>query len=248
VLAPRRAEYGDRLIVLHHPQSKGMEAASNAGLRASQSDYAVIHDDDDTWHAEFLSECVARLDKESDQIAGVATHSTRVLEDIKEGSIVNQVTMAYNNWLEAISLYQMAASNTFPPISFLFRRRILDELGCFREDLPVLGDWEFHLRVLHKYEIALIPRELANYHFRRDSLNAVYANTVTGAIDKHAYYDARLRNELLREDLQKGRFGIGLLVNVARGFEQIGKEIDRGSAFTFFKDKVYHLAKRARLI
>lgn len=43
-----------RVRIIHHPESKGMEAASNAGISALDTDYAIIHDDDDSWAPEFL--------------------------------------------------------------------------------------------------------------------------------------------------------------------------------------------------
>jgi glycosyltransferase involved in cell wall biosynthesis len=248
LVAARCARYGDRVKVLHLLVSGGMEAASNAGLRATKSELAVIHDDDDSWSPEFLAECVAWLDAHPDpKLAGVVTHSVRIDEDIEDGAIVRVERLPYNHWMRAITLYRMAASNSFPPISFVFKRAVLDEVGWFREDLPVLGDWDFHLRVLCKYEIGLIPRELANYHFRREA-SSVYSNSVTGALARHHHYDALLRNELLRKDLADGKFGLGVLVNLSRQLEDLTQAINRGSAFTYVKDTVYNLAKKAKLI
>ncbi len=249
LLAPRRARYVDRLHVIHHERSKGMEAASNAGLRASDSEYVVIHDDDDSWHADFLSECVEYLEHNAPVagLAGVVTHSARIYEDIEDERIVNVVRAPYNNWMRGVSLFRMAASNSFPPISFLYRRAVLDEVGYYREDLPVLGDWEFHLRVVRKFDLGVIPRELANYHFRRDSAPGEYSNTVTAAVDKHRFYEALLRNEWLRKDLDAGRLGLGFIANVARPLDELTSSLGQ-NAFNYVKDKVYFIAKRAKLI
>lgn len=46
-----------------------MEAASNAGLAATTSEYVAIHDDDDLWAPEFLERTVAALE-ESGAIGG----------------------------------------------------------------------------------------------------------------------------------------------------------------------------------
>ena len=40
--------------VVHISSSRGMEAASNAGVEKTSSKYVTIHDDDETWEAEFL--------------------------------------------------------------------------------------------------------------------------------------------------------------------------------------------------
>ena len=53
----------DTVIVIHNPKPVGLEAASNIGLKSSDSEYVVVHDDDDTWHPEFL-EKTTFVDKE----------------------------------------------------------------------------------------------------------------------------------------------------------------------------------------
>ena len=40
-----------------------MEAASNLGVRSSESTYIAIHDDDDLWDPQFLERTVATLDE-----------------------------------------------------------------------------------------------------------------------------------------------------------------------------------------
>ena len=47
VLAPFRNDFGDKLSVINHAASLGMEAASNAGLAVASGRYFAIHDDDD---------------------------------------------------------------------------------------------------------------------------------------------------------------------------------------------------------
>jgi glycosyltransferase involved in cell wall biosynthesis len=247
----QRARYGGRVRVVHNPRSVGMEAASNVGIRNSQSRYIVIHDDDDSWQPEFLAECVAYLEApERATVGGVITHARMVVERI-DGDQVEEVRSApFNDWIRHITLYRMAVSNMFPPISFLFRRAIADEIGLFREDLPVLGDWEFHLRVIARCEIGVIGKLLANYHHRRTLKDGIYANTVIGGVDNHAFYDAKIRNDMLRQDLQANRLGLGMLVSVAGGLEGpfAQPRWRQENLFTYVKDKVYFLAQKAKLI
>ena len=48
--------YQGRLQILHLPESVGMQSASNAAIEASESDFIIIHDDDDSLHPELLGE------------------------------------------------------------------------------------------------------------------------------------------------------------------------------------------------
>ena len=47
---------------LLHTDGIGMEAASNLGVRESESTYVTVHDDDDLWDPKFLKHTVAALD------------------------------------------------------------------------------------------------------------------------------------------------------------------------------------------
>ncbi len=223
--------YAGRLRVIHNPDSLGMEAASNVGVSNSESAFIVIHDDDDTWHPDFLLRCVAYLEAPppvlDTPVAGVVTWSNRIIESFDGVEARTLKVEPLNTWMKEISLYRLAANNPFPPISFLFARSALEQLGGFREDLPVLGDWHFHLRFSAQYEIGLIPELLANYHYREAITSGIYGNTVTAGEATHQRYDLLLRNDWLRADLQSGRLGLGFLVNFVASVELMNRNVER---------------------
>jgi glycosyltransferase involved in cell wall biosynthesis len=226
VVAEYRDGFRGRCKVIHNTKSVGMEAASNIGLRSSNSDYVVIHDDDDSWDPMFLKKCVEGLDRNlGTTFAGVVTYSLRILERVEGDRIVRQHVEPFNTWLTSVTLYRMAASNVFSPISFVYRRSVLDEIGYYREDLPVLGDWEFNLRFMKKYDILLIPEELAYYHHRLQSKTGEYSNSVVKDDSKHKFYDTLIRNELLREDMNSNVVGLGYLVNISKSFEIVHAQL-----------------------
>lgn len=226
LLAPLRPLYGKRLLVVHNEKSRGMEAASNIGIRASKSNYLVIHDDDDSWHPDFLKECVTWMEEHrpTGHHAGVVTHSIRVLESINGGRVEHVSNEDFNTWLDHVNLFRMAAINNFPPISFVFRRSVWEELNGFNEQLPVLGDWEFNLRVLAQWNIGVIPKKLANYHHRVNLQTTSYGNTVIGGNETHMTFDNIMRNDLLRDELRSGNLGLGFLLNVSREFQRLSNQ------------------------
>lgn len=230
VIGPYQKTYQGRLIIINNPISVGMEAASNIGIRATSSEYVTIHDDDDSWEPLFLESCLNFMDDKSKPLlkreyGGVITYSQRIIEKI-EGEIIHKIRIEpFNTWMSHVSLYRLASSNIFPPISFVFKREVLEKVGYFREDLPVLGDWDFHLRVCLKHDIGLIPELLANYHHRVDLKSGVYANTVFTANDQHRIYENLYRNELLREDFELGKAGLGLIVNMGQSFERLHGQV-----------------------
>ncbi|MFC0213244.1 glycosyltransferase family 2 protein [Paenibacillus chartarius] len=216
-----------KIITIHNPESVGMEAASNIGIKKVESDYIVIHDDDDSWHPTFLERTVNHLTnvEKSKNVKGVITHSTRIIERIENDTVIIDFKEPYNTWINSVTLYRMAAGNVFPPISFVFKREVIDEIGLYREDLPVLGDWDFHLRFIEKYNIDVIHEQLAYYHHRVTLQHGDYSNSVFGGNNKHLYYDTFLRNDYLRKDLEQNKVGLGFLVNIAKSFEVVHAQI-----------------------
>jgi glycosyltransferase involved in cell wall biosynthesis len=204
-------------IAIHREASGGMEAAANAGIRATSSRYIAIHDDDDSWERPFLAATVAALEKHGDFV-GVVTHSMAVIEEFLGDSIVTISRRRRTPWLRAVHLADLAVTNQFPPISLLFRRAAYEAVGGFDEGFPVLGDWEFNLKLAVQGDILVLPRALANYHVRVTGGASIarYANSIVDERELHHLQDAVFRNRLLRADMAAGRIGIGILVALAR--------------------------------
>src|SRR5262249_18909405 len=60
-----------RCRLLHREVSSGMEAASNFGVLHSRSRFVVLHDDDDSWHPDFLWATVGFLEASGARYQGV---------------------------------------------------------------------------------------------------------------------------------------------------------------------------------
>ena len=74
-----------RIRVIHNAHSTGMEAASNLGLRSSSGTYVTIHDDDDSWHPQFLERSVAELGRTG--LRGVVTGVLMIHEEVDRDDI-----------------------------------------------------------------------------------------------------------------------------------------------------------------
>jgi glycosyltransferase involved in cell wall biosynthesis len=216
-IAIEARERGLATTVIHNEASRGMEAASNAGIRACDSEFLVIHDDDDSWDPAFLDTCVAFLRAEP-HYGGVVTHSVKVEEELTADGVREIARSPFNPGLLSVYLVDIVHVNLFPPISFLYRRTALDRVGLYDESLPVLGDWEFNLRFLQYFDIGVVPRGLANYHHRAALTAAAddYGNTLYAGRSRHIEYDALIRNRMLRGDLERGALGLGFLLSFGR--------------------------------
>lgn len=208
--------YAGRVILMSAEESLGMEAASNLGIRGSVSDYVLIHDDDDSLQPAFLERALGYLDAANwPTLKGVITLSNLVYERIEGDTIVVQGTSLYREMSGCVGIAEMAVVNQFPPISFLYHRDVLDEIGLYDERLPVLGDWDFNLRFLSSFDIGVFPEPLANYHQRPTTSSAQYGNSLFAQKERHAFYDRIIRNGQLRAAHAQGMPALGLLLNIA---------------------------------
>lgn len=181
--------------------SGNMEAASNAGLAATTSEYVAIHDDDDLWAPEFLERTVAALDE-----SGALMCTTRVVERYErenaDGEFEVYEERIFHDGLPSVGLQFLFRTNRAVPIGILYRRSLHELVGFYNESLPVVGDWEFNMRAASVADILLVDEPLAYWSLRPDAEGSE-ANSVKRQAD-HAYFDSLVRARAIREDLQAG--------------------------------------------
>ena len=218
-LAPYADRYAGRLTVVHNAKSLGMQGASNAGLARADGDYVAIHDDDDEWHPEFLAATVAFLDEKGQESVyqGVIAHTVKVLEDIdSQGRVVDVERDAFQPEDE-VDLFKVGYKNPFPPIAFLYRRSVHDAIGLFNERYGYVGDLDFNVRFLLKWEIGVVSRPLAYYHLRRKG-GETYGNSVTSGVRVHERLFNEYSNDGLRAASGEGGKDFGLAFSIGRRF------------------------------
>ncbi|THF80794.1 glycosyltransferase family 2 protein [Cohnella fermenti] len=232
----------ERIKVIHNPASVGMEAASNIGIRSVESDYVVIHDDDDSWDPLFLERTVGFLESEQSQgYEGVATKVIKVVEEIKGENVEIKHKEFWRPEISTIILAEMANRNQMVPISFLYRKRVHDAIGYYDESLPVLGDWEFNIRFLLKYDVFLLHDALANYHHRLSIKTGEYSNSAAAATLFHTVR-TRIKNKYLRSDIEQGKFGLGWVLNSQQS--DINDLVINYSVQFMVKQLIYNQIKR----
>jgi glycosyltransferase involved in cell wall biosynthesis len=211
-LAEQAAALAGRITLIHHTESQGMEAASNRALQAAEGEYVVTHDDDDTWHPQFLERAVGFLSAPANtSYVGVVTDSRIIWERIAAGQVIEDAQEPFPLHGRNIELRRVLGGNSFPPISLLMRRAAVLRVGAFNADMPVLGDWEFNLRAMALGDFGFIGEPLAFYHQRREPCDPDYGNTVIAATADHQRYDVLLRNSIIRVALRDNPSMIGVL-------------------------------------
>jgi len=196
-----------------------MEAASNAGLDAAKNidaEFVVIHDDDDSWSPEFLSIMVREFEtyrRLVPTVNGIICRANVVFERIDGNVIITDRIQPHAPFLPEIGLLRLSDilddRRNFAPIQFMYRLEAIDTVGQYDPTFRVYGDWDFNLRFLQHFDIALIPNYLAFYH-QRIAAAGSDANSIHEV-------DRTLQREVYRQMIQNKYLrtgGIGTLMNL----------------------------------
>ncbi|MGL4255264.1 MAG: glycosyltransferase family 2 protein [Microbacterium sp.] len=214
-----------RFSVVHSPASRGRWVSANAGVLATTAPLLVLHDDDDSWHPEFLQRAVEYLHENPDR-GGVVSRIEIRWERRRNGGFEVTSREVFQPRLSAPTLGDTLLFNRFVPIAFVYRRALHEELGLYDDSLPVVGDWAFNLRVLtHGPLEYLADQPYAYWHQRVDATGAD-GNSVIDSRGAHAATDARIRDEALREYAQ--REGLGLALYLTKFIDQRFVDVENG--------------------
>jgi glycosyltransferase involved in cell wall biosynthesis len=169
------ADLANKITIIHNEHCLGMGSALNCGLNIVKEDFLAIHDDDDTWHPEFLEHTVFCLKNHQDAVA-VVTNCTIVNEEITNNIIKLLNTYPWYKWQDQIGIANLIQDNFILPISLLIRMTVVKKIGLFNENLPLICDWDYNLRLIKFGEIITLNKTLAYYHQRLTAINS-YGNT-----------------------------------------------------------------------
>ncbi|WP_213989748.1 glycosyltransferase [Sodalis sp. dw_96] len=201
-------DYKGRLKVVHNENSVGVMACSNIGIRSSISDYIVILNDDNSWEPVFLEKSLDALRGDKwPNTKGIICYVQRVQEEIIRGKIFEKKGRNYNQHIKSINILKLLTENFFTQASFLFKRDVLDDVGYFDEIFPYYGDWEFNVRFLCKYDIALLNETLAYWHYNSSLVKN--QNHLLTEENLQKLYKSRVINKWLRDSFRKNTLGIG---------------------------------------
>ena len=214
VVKTTSAAHQEKIKLFHRDQfSNAPDTIFNESIDRVDSKYVVIHDDDDSWHEDFLQQTVKHLDAKP-ELGGVVVSTNKVIERVEGESLRVVKTMAWMPDIKVVNLYRQHIDNQLTPIAFLFRRNAYEQVGKFDSSLPVIGDWEFGIRFLKRFDVDVLNPgfALANYHHREHQPGAE-GNTSFAGNDRHRYYSNLVMNKYLRDELAAGQLGSGYIMS-----------------------------------
>ncbi|WP_416778065.1 glycosyltransferase family 2 protein [Microbacterium lacticum] len=210
--------FHDRVEVIHVDGGTGsMEAAANLGAQKADSDFVIIHDDDDTWDPQFLEVMVAALDADEDAVAAAA-RTEIIFERVDADRITELGRAPFVPPGEIVTMYDLLQTNRVVPIGLLVRRRVYDEIGWYDPALKVVGDWEFNLRLVRHGRVLFVGEEPLAFWHQRPQATGAASNSVFGERLGHMQFDRMVRDEALREYVDRN--GIGGLLYLSKYIEE----------------------------
>jgi glycosyltransferase involved in cell wall biosynthesis len=166
----------DPRIKYIYQENRGVSAARNTGISACCGDYVALLDSDDIWVPQKLELQVRILDSRPE--VSVVCSDVNIIDE-HTGVFINTLWNndrrlgPFNPRMAPKKLFRRLLSRGcfIHPSSTLFRREVFDEVGLFDESLRTHEVWDMSVRVLLRFDMALIDIPLVNYRQHDTSLS-----------------------------------------------------------------------------
>ena len=140
-----------RLRVLRHETNRGPAAARNTGIRAARGELVAFLDSDDLWLPEKLARQAALMEG-----AACGACVTGFEYDTEEGYSV-EMPRKPRSWLRELAM----GCRLSPGTTLAVRRACYDTVGFYDEAMARHEDYDWLLRFVQKFDIAVIGEPLA---------------------------------------------------------------------------------------
>ena len=164
------ASYGNRILCVQQLR-KGVSAARNTGIRASQGKYIAFLDHDDLWLPDKLTLQVATLENNPD-VAVVFCNYTpfgnpvSYLTGFDRAPVLRGIPRKkippHGFMLDRPSLFPEVLRDLFAMTStILLRKECFDTVGLYDEEISGVEDWHMCLRLARRFRFAYVDMVLA---------------------------------------------------------------------------------------
>lgn len=162
------AEFADQGIKFIQQQNQGAGAARNKGIRETSGEYIAFLDADDIWleNKTRLQFDYLNAHPEVGMVSGFARwwNTAKNTVRISGTPVKNMRTLQ-----REILVHNMLGN----PSMAMVRRSALEEVGLFDEHIRWGQDWELWMRLVERFEAAVIPEPVTIYRWHRENLSHI---------------------------------------------------------------------------
>jgi glycosyltransferase involved in cell wall biosynthesis len=134
-------------------EHRGVSAARNQGIKLSSGDFIAFLDSDDLW---LKNKITAQMSFMQAYPKAMVCYTEEIW--VRNGVLVNarRKHKKYSGWIfdRVLPLCLLSLS------SALFRREVFETVGDFDEELPACEDYDFGIRLAHRFPVHLIDQPL----------------------------------------------------------------------------------------
>ncbi|MBT1071832.1 glycosyltransferase family 2 protein [Pelotalea chapellei] len=159
-------------------RNSGVAAARNFGISVSKGEFVAFLDADDRWLPDKLEKQVALFDDARVGMVftenlffnsgGITAERAHKRERLMSGDLVRNIFL--NSYVVTSTV--------------MIRKSVLDDVGCFEEELMVAEDDNLWMRIAMNYGVKLLDEPLVLYHLTEGSLSRTRGN-IMPAIRAH---------------------------------------------------------------
>ena len=161
----------DRLRYIRNDENKGHVTALNIACRAATGKYVAFLDDDDVWLPKKLEAQVARLEELSEEYAMVYGATRHKKLDTEEVITVSEPELEGDIYYEVL---KRGSGNVFgPPSGVMVRKSVLEELGCFDENITRGAGQTVFRAIAKKYKIAYTDELCVDYYIHENRVTTM---------------------------------------------------------------------------
>jgi len=164
--------YGDSRIKYNRISHRGLSGALNHGLSLVRGAYVGYLDDDDIYYPHHIETLVSNLDKGTTAV--VYSDSVRAIQKpySENGRHVEyRVVRRAPSWKVDFSRELYLFANYTPILTVMHRAELVERTGSFDENLDVLMDWDFWIRMAQQADFRRIPISTCEFRVREDGSN-----------------------------------------------------------------------------
>lgn len=158
-----------RVRYIYQKNSGRPSIPRNFGFKNSTGDYLAFLDSDDVWLPEKLEKQILFFEKSENKKLGFLDCRNLIID---ENGLEIKNPYVFPNYHGNVFRELLKYNFIFTPGSVLIKRNVIDEIGCFDENLISMDDWDIWIRISKKYYFDFIDELLFKYRVHISNITA----------------------------------------------------------------------------